>query len=531
VNSTGDGLDESDLAWFGAAEASKLLASGDVTSVELVERLISKIERLDGGEWGLRSVLELAADAVDEAARLDTERRAGRPRGALHGVPVLVKDNIDTPAPMHTSAGSFVFGNGAPAHDAPVVSALRDAGAVILGKANLSEWANFRGRPSSSGWSAVGGQTRNPHALERSPGGSSSGSGAAVAARFAPLAVGTETDGSIICPAAACGVAGLKPTVGLVSRTGIVPISHSQDTAGPIARSADDLALLLEILARAVDDGEDEAAVSSRRPPGYETDYVGAARDGNLSGLRIGVVRDWGYVGYHPLTDAVFDSVLPAFADAGAVVVDPLDGIAERPELDERSLTVLLHEFRVGLERYLARRRQGALERGLPGADAIPRNLGDVLARMEDEPRELVGVFGTESIARAAETDGLTSPSYRTALEENRRRAGRDGLDKLFSTGGVDVLAAPAMHPAWLIDHVLGDHLTGSSWSAAAVAGYPSATLPMGAVEGLPVGVVLIGRPWTEALLLRVMGGLERVLSLAVTRPVPGFARRAGGAG
>lgn len=504
------------MAALSAAKMSKLLDSGALSSVEVVEQLITRIEALDAEGPSVRSVLEVAPDALEVAASLDAERAAGNVRGPLHGVPVLVKDNIDTVAPLHTTAGSLVFGDCSPAVDATLVNALRAAGALIVGKANLSEWANFRGRPSTSGWSAAGGQTRNPHALDRSPGGSSSGSAAAVAARFVPLAIGTETDGSILCPAAACGVLGLKPTLGLVSRTGVVPIAHSQDTAGPMARTTDDLALLLEVLARASDDGEDDVARLARRPPGYDTRYAGHLGDGRLAGLRIGIVREGGWFDYHSPTDRVFGSVLDALASTGAAIVDPLQGTAPIP-VAERELTVLACEFRAGAHAYFQRRA-----RRRPECAHLPRSLDDVLTHAAAEPRERTDLFGTELIARAAASESLQSGTYKAAFEQHKREAGRDGLDRLFALG-VDVLAAPAMPPAWMIDHVLGDHSIGAAWSAAAVAGYPSATLPMGTVDGLPVGIALIGPAWSERVLLRVMRALETLLGPSVTRPVPGF--------
>ncbi len=515
-----------EVASRSAAELSDLLERRELSSVEITAQLIARIEAVDAGTSGargLRSVLEIAPDALDAAALRDAERSAGRVRGPLHGIPVLVKDNIDTVAPLHTTAGSLVFGDGAPASDATLVTALREAGAVIVGKANLSEWANFRGRPSSSGWSAVGGQTRNPHVLDRSPGGSSSGSGAAVAARLVPLAIGTETDGSILCPSAACGIAGLKPTLGLVSRTGIVPIAASQDTAGPMARTARDLALLLGVLARAVDDGEDDLARAARRPPSYETAYDTLLGDGDLSGLRIGAVRDEGYCDYHPPTDEVFASTLGVLAACGAEVVDPVHGLPGPQQLSEDELTVLTTEFRIGAHAYFARRANAA-----PDCTHLPRTLDDVLAHAEAEPGERTDVFGTDFIAWAAATEGPESEAYVRALEHNKRAAGRDGLDKVFADHRVDVLVAPAMHPAWLIDHVLGDHGKGSAWSASAIAGYPSATLPMGMIDGLPVGVALLGPAWSEARLLRVMVALERALGPVVTSPVPRFAPSVG---
>jgi amidase len=515
-----------EVAGLDAVQLTAHFAAGELTSVEVVEQLVARIEALDSGGNGLHSVLEVAPDALEVAAALDAERRAGRVRSALHGVPVLVKDNIDTVAPLHTSAGSLVFATSSPSIDAPLVRALRDAGAVIIGKANLSEWANFRGRVSSSGWSAAGGQTRNPHALDRSPGGSSSGSAAAVAARLAPLAVGTETDGSIICPAAACGVAGLKPTLGLVSRTGIVPIAASQDTAGPIARTARDLGLLLSVLAQAADDGEDDAARRERRPTGYDPAafasiaLAGTRGVGGIAGLRVGVVRSNGYAGYHAPTDQVIGVALDALADAGAHLVDPVDGLPATSSWEEDELTVLLHEFRVGLDAYLTRRAAQD-----PGAPDIARSLEDVIAHAQHEPRERLDLFGIDLITSAAATQGLDDDTYRSALDRIKTATRRDGLDKVFAQG-VDVLALPAMHPAWTIDHVLGDHTVGYGWSPAAVAGYPSATVPVGAVDGLPVGIALLGPAWSELVLLRVVTALEHSLGPQVTAPVPRFADR-----
>lgn len=509
-----------EIAALDAATLAAQFGAGELTSVHVVEQLIARIEALHDGPSGLRAVIELSPDATDIAATLDEERRAGRIRSALHGVPVLVKDNVDTAAPLHTTAGSLVFGDSSPGVDAPLVRALRHAGAVVIGKANLSEWANFRGTRSSSGWSAAGGQTRNPHSLDRSAGGSSSGSAAAVAARLVPFAIGTETDGSILCPASACGVGGLKPTLGLVSRTGIVPIAASQDTAGPIARSVQDLALLLEVLAGAVDDGEDDMATLARRPSNYEPAAFAQAGAAGVSGLRVGVVRDSGYSGYHPPTDDVFGVALGALADAGAELVDPLEGLPAASSWEEDELTVLLHEFRVGMEAYLRRRAEAGREH-----PRFPGTLDDVLAHAANEPGERTDLFPVDLIRRAAATDGLGSDSYKAAFDRIKQATRRDGLDNFFAAGerGVDLVALPAMAPAWPIDHVLGDQVPGAGWSPAAVAGYPSATLPIGLVGGIPVGIALIGPPWSEAVLLRVLRALEVVLGEGVTAPVPRF--------
>lgn len=503
------------VASLTAGEMARMLERGEVTSVEVTEQLIGRIEAIDRSGPRLRSVLEVAPDALEAAHALDREREQGRARGPLHGIPVLVKDNIDTAAPLHTTGGSLCLAGSSPSHDAPVVEALRAAGAVVLGKTNLSEWANFRGAPSSSGWSAVGGQTLNPHVLDRTPGGSSSGSASAVAARLVPLAVGTETDGSILCPSSACGIAGLKPTVGLVSRTGIVPISHSQDTAGPMGRSVEDVAMLLEALARAVDDGRDALAVSSRRPARHEGRYLSLLGDGNLAGTRVGVLREGGYFGYHGPTDKVFETCLSALRSAGATVLDPLPP-PERPLLsNEDEMIVLTHEFRSNAEAYFAARSSA-------GEQGLPRTLADVIVHLEATPGERRDLFGAELLELSAGTAGTDAPEYKEALERNQQRA-RQGLDALFEQ--VDVVAVPAMPPAWVIDHVIGDEYLGAGWSPAAVAGYPSAALPIGDIGGLPVAAALWAPQWSEATVLRVMFALERELGRAVTSPEPAFAQ------
>lgn len=501
------------VAALTASELASRYESGELSAREVVSSLIERIEAVDPQ---LHSVIEVAPDALEAAAARDEERRRGEVRGPLHGIPILVKDNVDTAAPLHTTAGSLVFGGTPPPEDAPLVAELRAAGAIVLGKANLSEWANYRGRPSSSGWSAVGGQTRNPHSLDRSPGGSSAGSGAAVSARLAPLAIGTETDGSILCPASACGVAGLKPTVGLVSRTGVVPISSSQDTAGPMARSTEDIALLLEVLARAVDDGGDAAAVSSRRPAGRESHYLALLGDGDLAGMRLGVIRTGPHAGAHPPTVAAFSEAAEALTKTGATVVDPLELAGDgtfHSGADE--MIVLAHEFKDGLERYLALRHAGR-------EGAFPRTIDDVISHIETTPEERIDLVGVDAMEEARATTGLDDPRYLAARGRNHEKSRRDGLDRLFEK--VDVVCLPAMPPAWVIDHVDGDAHFGAAWSPAAVAGYPSATLPIAIVRDMPVGIALWARPFHEADLLRVMFALEKVLPQAATRPLPAYA-------
>jgi len=483
---------------------------GSLSSAEVTTRLLERIEAVDQAGPAIRSVLRVADDAVEQAAARDRERagRTGGPAaalGPLHGIPVLVKDNIDTAGSLGTTAGSLALDRDPPATDAPIVRLLREAGAVILGKANLSEWAHFRGSPASSGWSAAGGQTRNPFALDRNPGGSSSGSGAAVAARLAPLALGTETDGSINCPAAACGIVGLKPTVGLLSRTGIVPISSSQDTAGPMARSVTDVAVLLSVLAFGAADPEDPATAG--RPHG-SADYLGALQPG-LEGIRLGVVRDAGYTGYHAATDRLADGILGAFADAGAEVIDPVTGLPPISEEDE--LTVLCHEFKAGVAAYLARRAKGR------GGDisGLPTGLEDVISFNEGCPEELLQVFPQNYLQQSADAGGLDDAGYLAALERNRQRTRADGSDALLARHRLDALVAPSMPPAWLIDQIVGDHAAGSSWSEAAVAGYPSITVPFGQLHGLPVGLTIWGPAWSEATLIRIAYALEQQLGLS----------------
>jgi amidase len=510
-----------EISRLGAADLQRLMDDGSLSSVEVTSRLLERIDAIDRSGPAIRSVLRLADDAMEQAADRDEQRAGGTsgPLGALHGLPVLVKDNIDTAGPLGTTAGSLALDQAPPATDAPVVSLLRQAGAVILGKANLSEWAGFRGRPASSGWSAVGGQTRNPFALDRTPGGSSGGSGAAVAAGLTPLALGTETDGSINCPAAACGVVGLKPTVGLVSRTGIVPISASQDTAGPMARSVRDIALLLGVLSSAPPDGEDEATPTAGHRSGPR-DYMGALQP-SLEGIRVGVVRDAGYAGYDTGTDQLVDSILGAFGEAGGEVIDPVTGLV--PISAEDELTVLCHEFKAGLAAYLARRANGRRHAGgLPDGSpsGLPSRLEDVISFNETCEDELLSVFPQDHLERAAAAGGLDDPGYLAAREANLQRTRQDGIDAILARYGLDALVAPSMPPAFLIDHVAGDHYSGASWSEAAIAGYPSISVPIGQLHGLPVGLTIWGRAWSEHTLIRIAYALER--QLAVTS-VPGF--------
>jgi amidase len=438
-------------------------------------------------------VLETNPDAAAIAARLDAERAAGRVRGPLHGIPVLLKDNIDTGDRMLTTAGSLALAGAAAPHDAPIVVRLREAGAVILGKTNLSEWANFRSSRSSSGWSARGGQTRNPYVLDRNPCGSSSGTGAAIAASLAAVGVGTETDGSIVCPSNNCGLVGLKPTVGLVARTGIVPISHTQDTAGPMTRTVADAAVLLGALA-GVDPGDPATA---RAPRGVEADYTRFLDDGALRGARLGVARQ--YFGAHAATDAVMVEALRALREAGAVLVDPVTLPADAA-IGAHEIEVLLYEFKHDVAAYLQARRPGQPHRTL--ADLIAFNTANA-------ERELAW-FGQELFERAEGKGPLEDLAYRVALEACGRLARTEGLDRAFAKHHLDAIVAPTGGPAWLTDPVNGDHFIGGSSTISAVAGYPSLTVPAGQVRGLPVGITFMGRAWAEGRLLALGHAFER---------------------
>ena len=448
--------------------------------------------RRDAGVNALLTV----APGLDDRARWNAE-------GALGGVPILLKDNIET-RDMPTTAGSLALVASAPGRDAPLVARLRDAGAVILGKTNLSEWANIRSSSSVSGWSAVGGLTRNPHALDRNACGSSSGSGAAVAAGLAPAAIGTETDGSIVCPAAINGIVGFKPTVGLVSRTHIVPISHSQDTAGPMTRTVEDAAMVLSVIA-----GSDPLDAATIEADARKVDYRAALDAGALKGARIGVARF--LMGYSPGTDAVFEARLATLRAAGAELVEITDG-PDMAAISAGEMVVLMTELKADLNAYLA---------STDPAQVRTRTLADVIAFNRAEPRELA-LFGQDLFEKAEATRGLDDPAYVAARETSLRLAGVEGIDRLLREHGVVALIAPTTGPAWSIDVVNGDHYLGAASQLAAVAGYPHLTVPMGQVQGLPVGMSFIGAKWDDARILS-LGHAFELLTRAWGEP--GFAR------
>ncbi|MEE8477167.1 MAG: amidase, partial [Gemmatimonadales bacterium] len=464
------------------------------------------LERIDSLNFQgpeLRAVIEINPDALTIADALDTERAGGTTRGPLHGIPILLKDNIATDDRMETTAGSFALIGSRPPADAFVAHRLRQAGAVLLGKANLSEWANFRSSRSSSGWSGRGGQCRNPYVLDRSPCGSSSGSAVAVAANLGAAAIGTETDGSVVCPSSACGIVGIKPTVGLVSRSRIVPISHSQDTAGPMARTVRDAALVLGAMVGV--DADDEATAASRGKA--HTDYTRFLDADGLGGARIGVARD--YLGFHDRVDVLMEEAIEAVGVAGAEVIDPVE-ITTRRDIGKHEYQVLLYEFKADLNAYLA-----AL-----GGTMEARTLEQLIAYNEANRDREMPWFGQEEFEAAQEKGPLTEPEYLEALGTSRRLARAEGIDATMNRHRLDAIVAPTGGPAWTIDLVNGDHFGGGSSSAAAVAGYPNVTVPAGFVHGLPVGISFFGRAWSEPVLLRVAYAFEQATQ---HRRAPGF--------
>lgn len=483
-------------------ELQNALEKQELSALELVRFYTRRIESLDWSGPRLRSVIELNPDAETIAAELDRERREKGTRGPLHGIPVLLKDNIDTADRMLTTAGSWALVGSKPAKDAAVARKLREAGAILLGKTNLTEWSSFRSFQKSSGWSGRGGQCRNPYVLSRSPFGSSSGSAVAVAAGLCPVAVGTETDGSIVNPAHVCGVVGIKPTVGLTSRAGIIPISHSQDTAGPIARTVGDAAVLLGVLA-----GPD--AVDPSTLPGqgrFFQDYTQFLKSDGLKGARIGVARRV-YFDHDRCTVAVMEAAIRVLLDQGAVIVDPAD-IATAQEIKESQdvWTVLSYEFKHGLNAYLSTRIPDPTYPVGP----VPTSLAGIIAFNKANPGREMVYFGQEIFEQAQARGGLEEEPYRQALANNRRRGGRDGIDLTLEKYQLDALVAPTGQPAWPLDLLNGDHITTVSSTPAALAGYPIVTVPAGFVCGLPVGISFMGRAYSEPTLIKLAYAFEK---------------------
>ncbi|HET7214125.1 MAG TPA: amidase [Terriglobia bacterium] len=469
------------------------MKSGRMTSHTITEKYLARIEELDRKGPSLHAVIEVNPDALSMARDLDRERKAKGPRGPLHGIPVLVKDNVGTADRMTTTAGSCALEGSIPARDSFVAAQLRKAGAVILGKANLSEWANFRSSHSTSGWSGRGGQARNPYALDRNPCGSSSGSGVAVSANLCPVALGTETDGSIVCPSSTNGIVGIKPTVGLASRSGVVPISHTQDTAGPMARTVADAAAVLGAIAGV--DPRDDATLASRGKS--QTDYTKFLDSRGLKGARIGVVRQ--LFGYNEFVDKLADAAIAAMKGQGAVIVDPAN-IETFKHLGDGEFTVLLYEFKAGLNAYLASL----------GPKAPVHTLKEIIDFNEKHAREELPYFGQDTFIKAEAKGSLSSPEYRKALAKCRELSREKGIDATMEKYRLDALVAPTGAPAWPTDLVNGDHDAGGSSGPAAIAGYPHVTVPAGYVFGLPVGISFFGCAWSEPTLIKLAYSFEQ---------------------
>jgi len=475
------------------AQLQEGMDAGRFTAHSITEKYLARIESIDKHGPAINSIIEVNPDALSIAKTLDKERKQKHIRGPLHGIPVLIKDNIDTSDRMMTTAGSLALVGAKPPRDSTVAQKLREAGAVILGKTNLSEWANIRSNQSSSGWSGRGGLTKNPYVLDRNPCGSSSGSGAGVSANLCAIAIGTETDGSIVCPASANGVVGLKPTVGLVSRTGIIPISHSQDTAGPLCRTVRDAAILLGALTGV--DEEDKASTESRGKS--YADYTQFLSADGLRGARIGVVR--GTFGFSDAVDAVMATALEQLKAQGAVLVDPAE-IETRGKFDDSELTVFMYELKADLNAYLARM----------GPRAPVHTLKEIIEFNEKHREQEMPYFGQDLFLKSERKGPLTSQEYLDALKKNHQLARIEGIDAVMDKHKLDALVGPTGGPAWLTDLVAGDHFGGGSSSSAAVAGYPNISVPAGFVFGLPVGISFFGRAWSEPVLIRLAYAYEQ---------------------
>lgn len=483
-------FEEADIAGLQAR-----MARNELSSHALTQAYLDRIAAVDKAGPTLNAIIELNPDALKEADARDAERRAGKVRGPLHGIPVLLKDNIDA-TPMVNSAGSLALATHRPARDAFLVARLREAGAVILGKTNLSEWANFRSTHASSGWSGRGGQTRNPYVLDRNPCGSSAGTGTAIAANLAVVGVGTETDGSILCPAAMTGLVGIKPTLGMVSRDGIIPIAHSQDTAGPMTRTVADAAALLAAMS-----GRDEADAATSAGFGQALfDYAPHLRADGLRGKRIGVVRK--LAGMEPNADRALEQALAVMRAQGAVIVDPVE-LPHVDDLGEREFNVLLYEFKHDLEAYLRK------------SNAPVRTLAELIAFNKAHAAQEMPWFGQELFERAQAKGALSDAEYVDAIK-GRRLAGPEGIDVALKDNRLDALVAPTWGPAFPTDLLLGDHVVSGNPSIGgvsqlpAVAGYPSITVPAGFVHGLPVGIAFMGTAWSEPTLIEIAYGYEQ---------------------
>ena len=482
-----------ELDELSVSELQSGMAAGKFTAHSLARKYLDRIDDVDKHGPEINAVIETNPEALAIATELDRERKAKRLRGPLHGIPVLIKDNIDTHDRMTTTAGSLALGGSIPLQDSFVAKKLRDAGAVIMGKTNLSEWANFRSSHSSSGWSGRGGQTKNPYVLDRNPCGSSSGTGAAIAANLAAIGVGTETDGSVVCPSSANSLVGIKPTVGLISRAGIIPIAHSQDTAGPMARSVTDAALLLSVLA-GIDARDDATRASSGKS---FADYSKFLDANGLRGARIGVHRK-GF-GFSDAVDKVMNDCIDIIKKRGAIVVDPAD-IPTQGKFDDSELEVLLYECKADLNSYLTSL----------GPRAPVKSLKEIIDFNEQYRDREMPYFGQDLFIKAQAKGPLTDKAYRDALAKNHRLSRKEGIDAVMDRNKLDAMIAPTGGPAWPTDWLNGDHFTGGYSTASAVAGYPHITVPAGYVFGLPVGISFFGRPWSESTLIKFAYAFEQ---------------------
>lgn len=507
-DSSQDRIEPFELDEITISELQDGMKSGKFTARSLVEKYSGRIEDIDKHGPSLNSVIEMNPDALSIAEDLDRERQAKGPRGPLHGIPVLVKDNIDTADRMMTTAGSLALVGSKPTKDSTLVQRLRTAGAVILGKTNLSEWANIRSSHSTSGWSGRGGLTKNPYALNRNPCGSSSGSGAAVSANLCAAAIGTETDGSIVCPSSSNGIVGIKPTVGLVSRSGIIPISHSQDGAGPMCRTVRDAAILLGALT-GVDPADSATAASQGNSL---TDYAQFCKPDGLKGKRIGVARK--YFGFNDAVDALMEQSLDLVKKEGATLVDPAE-IETLGKFDAGELVVLMYELKADLNAYLAKL----------GPDAPVRTLKDIIDFNERNRQKEMPYFGQDLFLKAEAKGPLTEKAYLDALEKNHQLARAEGIDATMKKYNLDAIVAPTGGPAWLTDLIDGDHAGGGSSNAAAVAGYPNINVTAGFIFGLPVGISFFGRAWSEPTLISIAYGFEQA---AKARQSPRFLANVG---
>jgi amidase len=483
-----------DLEEATIVQLQREMATGKRTARSITEQYLERIESLDSRGPTLRHVLETNPEALAIADALDRERATRGQRGPLHGIPILLKDNIGTGDRMTTTAGSLALEGSIAPRDAFIARQLRDAGAILLGKTNLSEWANFRSTHSSSGWSGRGGQGKNPYVLDRNPCGSSSGSGAGVSANYSTAAIGSETDGSIVCPSSANGIVGIKPTLGLLSRSGIIPIAHSQDTAGPMARTVADAAVLLTVLAGI--DPSDPATLASRGHT--RIDYTRFLDANGLHGARIGVARKK-FFGYSDAADKLVNDAITVMKAKGAVIVDPAD-IPTAGTFDDSEFDVLLYEFKADLNKYLA---------GLQPNVRV-RTLKDVIDFNERNRDREMPFFGQEIMLMAEKKGPLTEKKYRDALAKNHLKARTQGLDAVMKKYKLDAIVAPTGAPAWTTDEVNGDHFTGASSTPAAVAGYPNINVPAGFAFGLPVGISFMGAAWSEPTLIRLAYAFEQ---------------------